>query len=123
METRLHCNNPAEAGTSGTSADALKSNGWLRDPDFLRTEQFPFVRYTGVVDNIKLGDVTKEQDIDSSSSLAASSTQSVKEKSIPLIPFDQFSLHHNCFGSPHKCYVFYHLTKLPYRRRQRNGSC
>ena len=73
------CDNPADAGT------------WVRGPDFLRTKQFPFVPNTDVVDNIKLGVVTKEQEDDSISSLAASVTKPPKEQSINLIPFDKFS--------------------------------
>ena len=46
---------------------------------------------TDVVDKIKLGVVTKEQDDDSISSLAASVTNHPKEQSINLIPFDKFS--------------------------------
>ena len=60
-------------------------------PDFLRTKQFPFVPNTDVVDNIELGVVTKQQDDDSISSLAASLTKPPKERSINLIPFDEFS--------------------------------
>ena len=84
------CDNPADAGTRVMSAEVLQSSSWLRGPDFLRTEQFPFVPNTDVVDNIKLGVVTKEQDDDSISSLAASVTKPPKEQSINLIPFDKF---------------------------------
>ena len=69
----------------------LQSSSWVRGPDFLRTKQFTFVPNTDVVDNIKLGVVTKEQDDDSISSLAASITNSPKEQSINPIPFDKFS--------------------------------
>ena len=85
------CDNPADAGTRGMSAEVLQSSSWVRVPDFLRTKQFPFVPNTDVVDNIKLGVVTKEQDDDSISSLAASVTKPPKEQSINLIPFDKFS--------------------------------
>ena len=85
------CDNPADAGTRGMSAEVLQSSSWVRGPDFLRTKQFPFVPNTGVVDNIKLGVVTKEQDDDSISSLAASVTKPPKEQSINLIAFDKFS--------------------------------
>ena len=84
------CDNPADAGTRGMSAEVLQSSSWVRGPDFLRTKEFPFVPNTDVVDNIKLGVVTKEQDDDSISSLAASVTNSPKEQSINLIPFDKF---------------------------------
>ena len=87
------CDNPAEAGTRGMSAEVLQSSSWVRGPDFLRTEQFPFVQNIDVVDNIKLGFVTKEQDDDSISSLAASVNKPPKEQSINLIPFDNFSSH------------------------------
>ena len=86
-----YCDNPADAGTRGMSADVLQSSSWVRGPEFLRTMQFPFVPNTDLVDNIKLGVVTKEQDKDSISSLAASVTKPPKEQSINLIPFDKFS--------------------------------
>ena len=73
------------------SAEVLQSSGWVRGPHFLRTKQFPFVPKTDVVDNIKLGVVTKEQDDESISSLAASVTKSLKEQSVNLIPFNKFS--------------------------------
>ena len=63
----------------------------MRGHDFLRTKQFPFVTNTDVVDNIKLGVVTKEQDNDSISSLAASVTKPPMKQSINIIPFDKFS--------------------------------
>ena len=53
------CDNPADAGTRGMSAEVLQSSSWVRGPDFLRTKQFPFPPNTDVVDNIKLGAVTK----------------------------------------------------------------
>ena len=85
------CDNLADAGTRGMSAEVLQSSSWVRGPDFLRTKQFPFPPNTDVVDNIKLGAVTKEQDDDSISSLAASVTKPPKEQSINLIPFNKFS--------------------------------
>ena len=85
------CDNPADVGTRGMSAEVLLSSSWVRGPDFLRTKQFRFVPNTEVVDNIKLGFVTKEKDDDSISSLAASVTNPPKEQSINLIPFDKFS--------------------------------
>ena len=87
--------NPADAGTRGMSAEVLQSSSWVRGPDFLRTRQLPFVPNTDVVDNIKLGVVTKEQDDDSISSLAASVTKPPKEQSINLIPFAKFSSYQN----------------------------
>ena len=85
------CDNPADAGTRGMSAEVLQFSSWVRGLDFLRTKQFPFVPNTDVVDNIKLGNVIKEQDDDSISSLAASVTKPLKEQSINLIAFDNFS--------------------------------
>ena len=85
------CDNPADAGTRGMSAEVLQSSSWVRCPDFLRTKQFPFPINTDVVDNIKLGVVTKEEDDDSISSLAASVTKPPKKQSTNLIPFDKFS--------------------------------
>ena len=84
------CDNPADAGTCGMSAEVLQSSSWMRGPDFMRTKLFPFVPNTHVVDNIKLGAITKEQDDDSISSLAAYVSKPPKEQSINLIPFDQF---------------------------------
>ena len=54
------CDNPADAGMRGMFAKVLQSSSWVRGPDVLRTKQFPFVPNTDVVDNIKLGVVTKE---------------------------------------------------------------
>ena len=85
------CDNPADAGTRGMFAEILQLSRWVRGPDFLRTKQFPFVPNTDVVDNIKLGVVTKEQEDDSISSLAASVIKPPKDQSINLIPFDKFS--------------------------------
>ena len=63
----------------------------MRGPDFLRTKQFPFVPNADVVNNIKLGVVTKEQDDDSISSLAAFVTKPLKEQRINLFSFEKFS--------------------------------
>ena len=71
------------------SAEVLQSSSWVRRPDFLRTKQFPFVQNTDVVNNIKLGVVTKKQDDDSS--LAAFVTKPLKDQSINLIPFGKFN--------------------------------
>ena len=85
------CDNPTVAGSRGMSAEVLQSSSWVRCPEFLRIKQFPFVRHTDVVDNIKLGVVTKEKVDDSIASLAASVTKPPKEQSVNLIPFDKFS--------------------------------
>ena len=85
------CDNPADAGTRGMSAEVLQSSSWVGGTDFLITMQFPFVRNADVVDNIKLSVVNKEQDDDSISPLAASVTKPPKEQSTNLIPFDKFS--------------------------------
>ena len=69
----------------------------MRGPDFLTAKQLPFVPNTDVVDNINLGVVTKEQDDDSISSLAASVTKPLKEQLINLIPFDKFSSYQKQF--------------------------
>ena len=82
--------NPADAGTRGMSAEVLQSSSWLRGPDFLRTKQFPFEPSTEVVNNIKLGIVTKEID-KTNTSLAASVTKSTLEPPPQLIPFDKYS--------------------------------
>ena len=73
------------------SADVLQFSNWVRGPDFLRTKHILFEPYIDVVENIKLGVVTKEQDDDSISSLAASVTKPLQEPSNILIPFDKFS--------------------------------
>ena len=73
------------------SAEILQSSSWVGGLDFLRTKQFPFVPNTDVVDNIKLGVVTKKQEDDTISSLAPSVTKPPKEQSINLNPFDKFS--------------------------------
>ena len=82
--------NPADAGTRGMSVEVLQSSSWLRGPDFLRTKQFPLEPSTEVVNNIKLGIVTKETD-ETNTSLAASVTKSAKESPPQLIPFDKYS--------------------------------
>ena len=43
------CDNPADAGTRGMSAEVLQSSSWVRGPDFLRTKQFTFAPNTDVV--------------------------------------------------------------------------
>ena len=100
--------NPADAGTRGMSAEVLQFSTWVRGPDFLGTKQFPFVPNTNVVDNIKLGVVTKEQDDHCISSLAASITKPYKEQSIILIPFDKFSSYQKLL----RVTDFYHLMKI-----------
>ena len=79
-----------DAGTCGMSAEVLQSSSWVRGPDFLRTKEFPFEPSTEVVNNIKLGIVTKETD-ETNTSLAASVTKSTKEPPPQLIPFDKYS--------------------------------
>ena len=101
------CDNRADAGTRGMSAEVLQSSSWVRGPDFLRTNQFPFVPNTEVVDNINLRVVIKEQDDDSISSLAASVTKPPKEQSTDLIPFHKFSSYQKLLRvPPHICSVF-----------------
>ena len=82
--------NPADAGTRGMSAEVLQSSSRVRGPDFLRTKDFPFEPSTEVVNNIKLGIVTKET-VETITSLAASVIKSTKEPPPPLIPFDKYS--------------------------------
>ena len=111
------CDNPADAGTRGMSAEVLQSSSWVRGPDFLRNKQFPFVPNTDVVDNIKLGVVTKEQDDDFISSLAASVTNSPKEQSINLIPSDKFSSYQKLLRV-----TAYVLRLLPSHESYRNAD-
>ena len=106
------CDNPADVGTRGMSAEVLQSSSWVRGPDFLRTKQFGFVPNTDVVDNSKLGVVTKEQDDNSISSLAASVTKPPKEQSINLIPFDKFSSYQKLLRVTAYVLRFYHLMKV-----------
>ena len=106
------CDNPADAGTRGMSAEVLQSSNWMRGPDFLRFKQFPFVPNTDVVDNIELGVVTKEQHDDSISFLAATVTNPLKEQNVSLNPLISSVLIKNYFASPHMCSVFYHLMKV-----------
>ena len=54
--------NPADAGTCGMSADVLKSSSWVRRPNFLITNQFPFEPSIEVVKNIIFGILTEEAD-------------------------------------------------------------
>ena len=91
------CDNPADIGKRGMSAEVSQSSSWEKCPDFLRTKQFPFVPNTDAVDNIKLGVLTKEENDDSNSSLAAFVTKPPKEQSINLIPFDKFNSYHKLF--------------------------
>ena len=90
------------------SVEVLQSSSWVSSPDFLRTKQFPVVPNTNVVDHIKLGVATHEQDDDSISSLAASVTKPPKEQSINLIPFDKFSSYQKLL-----CVTAYVLRLLP----------
>ena len=93
-------------------AEVLQSSGWLRGPSFLRTKQFPCVPNTDFVGNIEFGVVTREQDEDFTSSLAASATRShkkLKSKNSRLICSVFIKKY---FVSPHICLVFYHLTKV-----------
>ena len=76
------CDNPADAGTRGLSAEVFQSSSLVRGPDFLRTKEFPFVPNTDVVDNIKLAVVNEEQDDDSISSLAKSVSKPLKNKAL-----------------------------------------
>ena len=82
--------NPADAGTRGMSVEVFQSSSWVRGPDFLRTKQFPFEPSTEVVNNVKLGIVTKETD-ETNTLLAASVTKSTKKPPPQLIPFDKYS--------------------------------
>ena len=82
--------NPADSGTRGMSAEVLQSSSWVRGPDFLRTKEFPFEPSTEVVNNIKLGIVTKETG-ETNTSLAASVSKPTKELPPQLILFDNYS--------------------------------
>ena len=56
------CDNQADAGTRGISAEVLQSSSWVLGAEFLKTKQFPFEPSKEVVKNIKFGIVTKETD-------------------------------------------------------------
>ena len=104
--------NPADAGTHGMSAEVSQSSSWVRGPEFLRTKEFPFEQSTEVVNNIKLGIVTKES-YETITSLAASVTKPTKEPPPQLIPFDKYSSYQKLLRisayalrslSSHECY-------------------
>ena len=82
--------NPADTGTRGMSAEVLQSSSWVRGPDLLRTKELHLEPSTEVVNNIKLGIVTKETD-ETNTSLATSVTKSTKEPPPPIIPLDKYS--------------------------------
>ena len=84
------CDNSADAGIRGMSAEVLQSVSWVLGPEFLRTKQFPFEPSNEVVKNIKLGIVTKEID-KTNTSLAGSVTKSTKNPPLQLIPLDNYT--------------------------------
>ena len=55
------CDNPAEAGMRGMSAEVLQFSSCVRCPDFLRTGQFSLLPNTDVFENIKLGVVKNKK--------------------------------------------------------------
>ena len=75
--------NSADADTRGVSAEILQSSCWVDGPDFLRTKHFPFALRTELVNNIKPGITTKEND-NSNTSLVESA---IKEPPPQLISF------------------------------------
>ena len=84
--------NSADAGTRGTSPEILQSSSWVRGLDILRNKQFSFEPSTELVNDIKLGLVTKET-ADNNTSLAASAAKSTNEPLPQLFLFDKFSSH------------------------------
>ena len=108
--------NPADAGTRGMSAEVLQSSSWVRGPDFLRTKQFQFEPSTDVVNNIKLGIVSKETD-KTNTSLAASVAKSTKEPPPQLIPFDKYSSYQKLLRI-----TAYALRLLPSHEYYRNAD-
>ena len=108
--------NPADAGTRGMSVEVLQSSSWVRGPDFLRSKQFPFEPSTEVVNNIKLGIVTKETD-KTNTSLTASVTKSTKKPPPQLIPFDKYSSYQKLLRI-----TTYALRLLPSHERYRNAD-
>ena len=106
------CDYPADSGTRGMCAEVLQFSGWVRGPDFLRAKYFPFVPNSDVVDNIKLGEVTKKHGDDSILSLAASLIRPLKEQSINLIPFDKFKSYQKLLPVTAYMLRFYHLMKI-----------
>ena len=108
--------NPADSGTRGMSVEVLQSSSWVRGPDFLRTQQFPFEPSTEVVINIKFGIVTEETD-ETNTSLAASVTKSTKKPPPQLIPFDKYSSYQKLLRI-----TAYALRLLPSHERYRNAD-
>ena len=47
-------NNPADTGTRGIAAEALKYSSWIQGPSFLRTSDWPFRPNVDVITKIKL---------------------------------------------------------------------
>ena len=47
-------NNPADTGTRGIAAEALKDSSWTQGPSFLRTSDWPFRPNVDVITKIKL---------------------------------------------------------------------
>ena len=92
----------------------LRFCSWVRGPDFLRSKQFPFEPSTEVVNNIKLGIVTKKNS-DSNTSFTASATKSTKEPFPQLIPFDKFSSYQKLLRK-----TAYILRLLPSHESYRN---
>ena len=73
--------NPADAGTRGLSADALKVSSCFNGPEFLRTPDFPFQVDSTVLQSIKRRKVEQQLFV---------STASSKE-SKPLLNWSKFS--------------------------------
>ena len=84
------CDNPADAGTRGISAEVLQSSSWVLGLEFLRTKQLSFEPSKEVVKNITHGIVTKKID-KTNTLLVASVTKSSKEQPQHLVPIDKYS--------------------------------
>ena len=84
------CDILADAGTFGMSAQTLQSVSCVRCLNFLRTKQCHFRAKYYVIDSIKAGVVTKQQNDDSISFLVTFATKPVTEQSVQLITFDNF---------------------------------
>ena len=84
------CDNQADAGSRGMSAEVLQPSRWVLGQEFLKTKQLPFEPSNEVVRNIKLSIINKETD-KTNTSLAASVTRSTKEPPQQLIPFDKYN--------------------------------
>ena len=81
--------NPADAGTSGITAEVLQLSNWVRAQPFLTNSPFTFVPNKDVINNIEL-DVNQAITIEDTVSLSTSFKKQITP--VPsLFPFNKFS--------------------------------